>query len=154
MWQSLWWGGHFHDVARTVHAHANMPIVPLLPRPSNRYFLYDLPWISPWIKSISNELDIIFHVIASPLSGHFDVINNRLWRHQQSVILDNETRRRCVKIVVFIFTDSLCRVRNTIMYVLSWRTVYALTRVLSWLSLVSLLRYSENKHQSNPLVSA
>ena len=28
--------------------------------------------------------------------------------------------------------DSLCRVRNIIMYVLLWRTVYALTRVLFW----------------------
>ena len=28
--------------------------------------------------------------------------------------------------------DSLCRVRNKIMYVLLWRTVYALARTLSW----------------------
>ena len=41
------------------------------------------------------------------------------------------------------------------MYVLSWRTVSALTRVLFWyLFLPSLLRNSENKHQNNPLVSA
>ena len=31
------------------------------------YFLHDRPWISPWIKSISNELDIICHVFASQL---------------------------------------------------------------------------------------
>ena len=37
------------------------------------------------------------------------------------------------------FIDSLCRVRNKIMYVLLWRTVYALTRVL--------LCNSGNKHQ-------
>ena len=28
-------------------------------------FLHDRPWISPWIKSISNELDVICHVFAS-----------------------------------------------------------------------------------------
>ena len=50
-------------------------------------FLHDLPWISPWIKSICNELDIIIHVIASQLSGHCDVISNRLWRHQQKKTL-------------------------------------------------------------------
>ena len=32
--------------------------------------LYDWPWISPWIKSISNKLDITIHVIASQWSGH------------------------------------------------------------------------------------
>ena len=31
-------------------------------------FIHDRPWISPWIKMISNELDIIIHVIASQLS--------------------------------------------------------------------------------------
>ena len=30
-------------------------------------FLHDRPWISPWIKSISNELDITIHVIALQL---------------------------------------------------------------------------------------
>ena len=51
-------------------------------------FLHDWPWISPWIKSIFNELDITNHVIASQLSGYCDVIRNRLWRYQQ-----NETER-------------------------------------------------------------
>ena len=40
------------------------------------------------------------------------------------------------------------------MYVLLWRTVYALTRVLFWSLFPSLLRNSGNKHQNNPLVSA
>ena len=31
---------------------------------------------------ISNELDIIIHVIASQLSGHCDVISNLLWHHK------------------------------------------------------------------------
>ena len=68
----------------------------------NAIFSPDRPWISPWIKSISNELDITIHVIASQLSGHRDVISNRLWRHQQNENPASETRGRCVMIVVFI----------------------------------------------------
>ena len=41
-------------------------------------------WISPLIKSITNELDIIFRMIMSQLSGHCDIISNQLWRHQQN----------------------------------------------------------------------
>ena len=49
-------------------------------------FLHNRLWISPWIKSISNELDITFHVITAQLSGHCDIIimtmnvsNTELW---------------------------------------------------------------------------
>ena len=52
------------------------------------------------------------------------------------------------------FMDLLCRVRNSIMYVLSWGTVSATTRVLLLYLFPSLLLNSENKHQNNPLVSA
>ena len=48
-------------------------------------FIHHRPWIWPWIKSISNELDIITHAIASQLSGDGDVISNRLWCNQQNV---------------------------------------------------------------------
>ena len=65
-------------------------------------FSHDRPWISPWIKSISNELDITIQVIASQFSGHCDVISTRLWRHQQNVDWASEPRGRCVKIFVFI----------------------------------------------------
>ena len=58
-------------------------------------FLHDRPWISSWIKSISNELDVTIHVIASQLSGPCDVISNRLWRHQQNENRASETRGRC-----------------------------------------------------------
>ena len=64
--------------------------------------LHDRPWILPWIKPISNELDIIIHVIASQLSDHCDVISNRLQCHQQNEDRASETRGRCVKIVSFI----------------------------------------------------
>ena len=69
---------------------------------SDSVFLHDRLWISPWIKSVSNELDIIIHVIASQLSGHCDVISNRLWRHQQNENQTSETRGRCVTVVAFI----------------------------------------------------
>ena len=68
----------------------------------NLFFLHERPSISPWIKSIYNELDIIIHVIASQLSCHSDIIGNRLWRHQQNENWVSETRGRCVNIAVFI----------------------------------------------------
>ena len=54
--------------------------------------------------AVNNELDITIHVIASQFSGYCDVINHRLWRHQQNVNLGSEARCRCAKIVVFIVT--------------------------------------------------
>ena len=64
--------------------------------------LHDRPCISPWIKSISNELDITIHVMASESPRHCHVFSNRLWRHQQNVNRPSETRGRCVKIIVII----------------------------------------------------
>ena len=65
-------------------------------------FLHGRSWISPGIKSISNELDITIHVIASQLSGYCDVINKRLWHHRQNVNPASAARGRRVKVVVFI----------------------------------------------------
>ena len=62
-------------------------------------FIDDWSGISPWIKSTSNELDLIFHVLASQLSAHLRI--------------------------PYVM-------RNKMMYVLWWRTVYALTGVLFW----------------------
>ena len=93
-------------------------------------------------------------MFASQLSGHCDVIANRLWRHQQNIKRASETRDDVWRSsFLSSFMDSLCRVRNRIMYVLLWRTVYALTRVLFWCLFPSLLRNSGYKHQNNPLVS-
>ena len=118
-------------------------------------FLHDRPWILPWIKSISNELNITCHVFASQLSDHCDIIANRLRCHQQNVRRASETRGWCVQFLVLAsFMYSLCRVRNEIMYVPLSRTVYALTRVLFWCLFHSLLRNSGYKHHNNPLVSA
>ena len=64
-------------------------------------------------------------------------------------------RERYVKIVVLSsFMYSLCHVRNRMIYVLSWRTISVLTRVLFCYLFPPLLRNSGNKHQNNPLVSA
>ena len=103
------------------------------------YFLHNRPWISPWIKSKSIELDIIIHVTVSELSGHCDVISNRLWRHQQNENWASEKRDDMLtSSFLSSFMASLCRVRNKILYVLSWRTVSALTRVfLVFISLVA-----------------
>ena len=121
----------------------------------NNDFLHDRPWISPWIISISNELDITIHVITSQLSGHCDVISDRLWHQQQN---KTERMRHGADVLrssfLSSFMDPSCRVWNKIMYVLSWRTVSALTRVLFWCLFPSLLRNSGNKHQNDPLVSA
>ena len=48
------------------------------------FFLHDRTRILPWIKSISNEVDIMIRMIESQLCGHCDIISNRLW-HQQNV---------------------------------------------------------------------
>ena len=118
-------------------------------------FLHDQSWISTWIKSMSNELDITIHVIASQLSRSCDITNNRLWLHQWSKDGSSETGGRCVEIVVSSsFMYSLCRVRKTMMCVFSWRAVSVLTRVLFWCLFPWLLRNSGNNHLDNPLVGA
>ena len=48
------------------------------------------------------------------------------------------------------FIDALCRVRNKIMYALSWRTVSPLTRVLFLYLFPSLLLNSGNRHNKTP----
>ena len=111
-------------------------------------------WISLCIKTISNELDITFQVIASQLFGHRDVISNRLWRHHQNVNRANKTQGRCVKIIVFIIIYGFVMSWNKLMYVLSWQTVSVLTQVLFWCLFPLLLHNSGNKLQNNPLVSA
>ena len=76
---------------------------------------------------------IVSHWIVSQLSGHCDIISNRLWHHQQNENQVGETWERCVKIVVLsLFMDLICHVRNKVIYVLLWQTVSVLTRVLFW----------------------
>ena len=83
-------------------------------------------------------------MIASQLSVQCDVINNWLWRHQQN---ENQWYTGMIwkyRRFFSTFIDSLYRVRNKITYVLSWRAVSALTRMLFWCLFPSLLRNSEN----------
>ena len=76
------------------------------------YFVYDRSWIRPWIKSISNELDITFYVLAPQLSRRVPL---------------------CVRIVFFIASYRFIMLyKNRIIYVLLWRTIYVVTRVF-WL---------------------
>ena len=85
------------------------------------------------MKSISNELDIIIHVIASQLSGHCVVISHRLWRHQQNENRVSDTgmmRKDCRLYRHFCIHYAVCKKQK--MYVLSRRTVSVLTRVLFW----------------------
>ena len=110
---------------------------------------------SVFCVSVVSSSYIIIHVIAPQLSAHCGVISNRLWRHQQNENRASETRGRWVKLVVlYSFMDSLCRIRNKIMYVLSWRTISTLTWGLFWYLFPSLLRNSGNKHHHNTLVNA
>ena len=94
------------DVLGIVTSHKLLTITLLLRRSDRLWrhivnFLHDRPWISRWIKSICNELDITCHVFASQLSGHCDIIANRLWCHQQNVKRASETRGWHAKILVF-----------------------------------------------------
>ena len=101
----------------------------------NIYCILTRPWLSPWMKSISSEFDIIIHVIASHLSGHCDVISNRMWRHRQNENWVCETRGRCVKIVIFVviygFVMSCKKWNNVCTLVTNCFNVH---RVLFWSS--------------------
>ena len=48
--------------------------------------------------------------------------------------------------IISSFMDSLCRVRNKVIYVLLWWTVYAPTRVLLWCLFSSLLCHLGTNH--------
>ena len=86
-------------------------------------------------------------MIVSQLSGDCDVINNRLWRHQQNVNLVSEARGRCLKIVVFIV---FCIV---VMSYKRWNKICSLVTTC-FCAHSSVILVSGNKHQNKPLVSA
>ena len=115
-------------------------------------FSHDRSWIPPWIKSITNELDVTWSrhnclVIVTSSTIYCDVIRRtqtQRVRHGVDVWRSSFSSS---------FLSSLYRVRNKIIYVLSWWTVSSPTRVLFWCLFPSLLRNSGNKHQNNPFVS-
>ena len=104
--------------------------------------------------SISNELEITFHVRSSQLLRNV----MHLWRHQQSIVTSSTNskpsewdRGHYVKnidfIVIYGFVMSK---RNKRMYLLSSHTVYVVMWVLIWCSFLSSLRNSGNEHQKKP----
>ena len=73
-----------------------------------------------------------------------------MWRHQQSIMTSSaEGIPSEWDTGTMSFMQSFCRVRNKMIYVLSWRTVSALTRVLFLCLFPSLLRNSGNKYKNN-----
>ena len=74
-----WWTGLLRHVSVMISGNRRVKVI------ANSSFLHERPWISPWLKSISNEFDIIFHVLALQLLNYA-----------------SETRGRCVMIAVFI----------------------------------------------------
>ena len=115
----------------------------------------------PAVNIAVNKIDILR--VRYHYSRYCVTIVWPLWRHQQSIVTSSaqrkpgERRRHGddVSLSSFLssFMDSLCRVRNKTMYVLSRRTISAHTRVLFWNLFPSLLRNPGNKHQNNPLMS-
>ena len=73
---------------------------------NSQLFYNDRPWILPWIKAISNKLDIIIHVIALQLFDHCDVIHNRLWRHPQNVNHVNRTSETRGRVLFWYLSPS------------------------------------------------
>ena len=79
-------------------------------------FLHHRRWIWLGIKSISNELDTDFHVLASQLSHHA----MHLWRNHQSIVTSLAKSKQSgrhtggANVIVFLslFIGSLYRVRN------------------------------------------
>ena len=111
------------------------------------YFsLHNQSWISPWIKLISNELDITAHIHASQLLCpimHFAITFDVLIRMYTEQM---RTRPNVWSASPWLsFIGSLCYVSNKIMYVLS--TVILV--FISWAA--SQIR---NKHQNKTRFSA
>ena len=76
-----------------------------LPTKMNTVFLQDRLWISPWIKSISNELDIIIRVTIVWPS----------WHHHQAIVMSSTELKQREWDTGMMCKDSLCQVRNKIM---------------------------------------
>ena len=115
----------------------------------------------PAVNTTVNKIDIQrvrYHYLRNCVTMVWS-----LWCHQQLLVTTSADRKpsewdmgMMCKDCCFLksFMDLLCHVRNKIMYVLSWRTVSALTLVLFWCLFPLLLCNSGNKHQNYTLVSA
>ena len=111
--------------------------------------LYVISWFLTWtVMNIAvNKIDIWrvrYHFSRDDVTVVWP-----LWRHQQNVSWASETRRRCVKIVIFIVIYGFlmsCEKYNDMIYVLSWSTVYVLTQMFFWGSFPSWLCNSGKKN--------
>ena len=121
---SFTWGVKY--TRRIMHAVLSCLVVP-----GHQQAQYRLKNLRPAVNIAVNKIDIKrvryhFHVIAQQLSGHCDVISTQLWRHQQNVDRprshgDGVWRSSFLS----SFMGTFCRVRNQIMCIFSWQTVYA-----------------------------
>ena len=108
--------------------------------------LHDQPWISPWIKSISNELSLFTWsrhnclVMVTSSAIACDVISRT---KTEQVRHGNDMLRSSF---LSSSKDSLCNVKNKIMYVLSWRTVSEMVRHSSTNIILYSFRLSECLH--------
>ena len=89
----------------------------------NLLFLHDQLRISPWIRTISNELDITFHV-------SFTIVWS-LWRHHQNVNRTSETRGRCVKIVALVVINEYVISCKKKIHVFPWRCITLIALLFS-----------------------
>ena len=121
-------------------------------------------WVRPiiWVDvSIGNHAKIndeyfIFVFIFIQISKCIDFVHHSV--HRQCVyalhFAVSNTGLMCEDVsFLSSFMDSLCCVKNMIMYVLSWHTVYAFNGVLSWCLFSESLCNSGNKHKNNPFIS-
>ena len=111
--------------------------------------LWGRAWIWPIMKLMCNELDITLYVRASRLL-------HQLWPHYQHCTIDwdviTRTQTDQVRHDIVVWKASFWSsfmessyVSSKLMYILSWQTVYALTRRLFWCLFSSLVRNSETK---------
>ena len=70
--------------------------------------------ITPWV------IHLLF--LCQYLSNFTNLLGKCFLFHLDEIVVNN----------VAVFINSLCRTRNKIMYVLSWRTFHAFTGVLFW----------------------
>ena len=99
-----------------------------------------------WITIISHATGI---KSILPIRYHFSRVRVKIVGEYNA----NYQQIQMCGTVVFVVINEY-HVRNITIYLQLWRTVYALTSVLSWRSFPSLFRDSGNKHQNNILVSA
>ena len=88
-----------------------------------KYSIRDRSWISTWIKSITNELDINFTYPRHNRNAHYF----QLWRHQQNERVNELIREdACLFLIIYRFSVSYEKWHNICTPVTN---CFALTRV-------------------------